>query len=118
MPSLRRLAIHPVMFRVGIIARVCRAGVAWALIAHVALVLAMAVCPDLHRALHADADDRGHECAVTLFASGGVAHGAAPLLAPEPPRIELPEVRALHAAEVAAVFLLGAVLEHAPPVVS
>ena len=106
------------MSRVGIIARVCRAGVAWALIAHVALTLAMAVCPDLHRAIHEEADEHGHECAVTLFASGGVDHGAAPLLAPEPQRIELPAVRVLHTADVAAVFLVGAVLEHAPPFVS
>ena len=78
----------------------------------------MAVCPDLHRAIHADTDDRSHECAVTLFASGGVDHGPAPLLVVEPQRIEMPPVQALHAADVAAVFLLGAVLEHAPPFVS
>ena len=106
------------MFHVGIIARVFRAGVAWALIAHVALLLAMAVCPDLHRAIHADADGHGHECAVTLFASGGVDHSTAPLLAPEPQRIEVPAVRMLRAADVAAGFLVGAVLEHAPPSVS
>ena len=100
------------------IARTFRAGVAWALIAHLVLTLAMAACPELHRAIHGHADDDGHECAVTLFASGGVDHAAAPFLAPEPQRIELTAARVLRAADVAAVFLLGGVLEHAPPFVS
>jgi hypothetical protein len=38
----------------------------------VLLQLAMGACESLHKFFHADADDPGHECAVTLFAHGQV----------------------------------------------
>ncbi|HEY5041886.1 MAG TPA: hypothetical protein VIK53_07770 [Verrucomicrobiae bacterium] len=38
----------------------------------VLLLDAMAACPALHELIHHDADQPGHECAVTLFAHGHV----------------------------------------------
>jgi hypothetical protein len=38
----------------------------------VLLLDAMAACPVLHELIHHDADEPGHECAVTLFAHGQV----------------------------------------------
>jgi hypothetical protein len=34
--------------------------------------LTLTVCPQLHEWLHPDADHEDHDCAVTLFASGGI----------------------------------------------
>lgn len=43
------------------------------LLAGLVLVLgAMAACPALHELIHHDADQPGHECAVTMFAHGKV----------------------------------------------
>ena len=38
----------------------------------VLLLDAMAACPKLHELIHHDADQPGHECAVTMFAHGQV----------------------------------------------
>jgi hypothetical protein len=43
----------------------CLTGLLW-------LQLAMAASEPLHKFFHADADDPGHECAVTLFVHGQV----------------------------------------------
>ena len=44
-----------------------------ALLAGIVLLLdAMAACHDLHEWVHKDADQPGHECAVTMFAHGKV----------------------------------------------
>ena len=50
------------------------------------LLQAMVVFPGLHALIHADASDRDHECAVTLFAHGQVhgADAAVPVVRPEP----------------------------------
>ncbi len=32
----------------------------------------LASCPSLHKFVHKDADDAGHECAVTLFSHGQI----------------------------------------------
>jgi len=42
------------------------------LIGLVLLLDAMAACPALHELIHHDADEPGHECAVTMFAHGKV----------------------------------------------
>jgi len=42
------------------------------LVALVLLLDAMVACPGLHELLHADADQAGHECAVTMFIHGQV----------------------------------------------
>ena len=106
------------MFRTASIARGFRASVVCALLAHLVLVLAMAASPALHDTIHDGAGHADHLCAVTLFASGGVEDGAAPVLAPEFARLEMPDAVRVDGAEVAAVFLAGAVLEHAPPFIS
>jgi hypothetical protein len=46
--------------------RVC----VFALLLHLVAIMVMAVSPELHDAVHDDADQPTHECAVTLFASG------------------------------------------------
>jgi len=47
-----------------------QATVAVLLVALVLLLDAMAACPALHELVHHDADEPGHECAVTLVAHG------------------------------------------------
>jgi hypothetical protein len=42
------------------------------LVALVLLLDAMVACPGLHEMIHADADQAGHECAVTMFIHGQV----------------------------------------------
>lgn len=42
------------------------------LVALILLLDAMAACPALHELIHHDADEPGHQCAVTLFAHGQV----------------------------------------------
>jgi hypothetical protein len=45
---------------------------------------AMAVCPTLHELIHHDADQAGHECAVTMFAKGKVESATVDVLLPVP----------------------------------
>ena len=52
--------------------RTGRAIIAPLLICVVLLLDAMSACPDLHELIHQDADEPGHECAVTMFAQGQV----------------------------------------------
>jgi ABC-type phosphate/phosphonate transport system substrate-binding protein len=49
-----------------------KAAIALLLIGLVLLLDAMAACHDLHEKIHKDADQPGHECAVTMFAHGKV----------------------------------------------
>ena len=49
---------------------VCRSAVSLGLAGAVCLQLAMVASEPLHKFFHADADEPGHECAVTLFAHG------------------------------------------------
>lgn len=42
------------------------------LIALVLLLNALAACEPLHKLIHHDADEAGHECVVTLFAHGQI----------------------------------------------
>jgi hypothetical protein len=46
------------------------------LVGLVLLLNAMAALPALHELIHKDADEAGHECAVTLFAHGHVESAA------------------------------------------
>ncbi|HEX3446059.1 MAG TPA: hypothetical protein VHS80_15180, partial [Chthoniobacterales bacterium] len=48
------------------------AGVMPLLVASIFWALTLTVCPQLHEWLHPDADHEDHDCAVTLFASGGI----------------------------------------------
>ena len=49
-----------------------KAAIAALLVGMVLLLNAMAACPALHELIHKDADQPGHECAVTMFAHGQV----------------------------------------------
>lgn len=42
------------------------------LVVMVLLLAAMAACPKLHELIHHDADEPGHQCAVTMFIHGQV----------------------------------------------
>lgn len=42
------------------------------LIVSIFWVLTLSVCPELHEWVHPDADHEDHDCAVTLFANGGI----------------------------------------------
>ena len=78
------------------------------LVGLVLLLNAMAVAPALHELIHKDADEPGHECAVTLFAHGHI----------ESPVCDVPVV--LSAAFVTTTPLLifpifSSVIENLPP---
>lgn len=96
--------------------RLIRNLVALTLLAHLFMVLAMAASPRLHEAIHHDADEGDHECAVTLFL-----HGAADDAAPAPvlTAVELTFVEAVRmeaAQEVFCARVEGRIRERAPPV--
>ena len=64
------------------------------LTALVLLLAAMATCPELHQLIHHDADEPGHECAVTMFLHGQVDSVVVAVAASLPiGPIELPPVR-------------------------
>jgi hypothetical protein len=76
-------------------------------------ILAMAVCPPLHKWLHHDADEQDHQCAVTAFSSGQI-DSVVPAL------VTFLLSAAGHApigrlAQVERSFFRSSVLEHAPP---
>jgi hypothetical protein len=78
-------------------------------------VLALSVSPQLHERIHADAEQAGHSCAVTLIASGNYEHVMPkPVFAAERPtfgKAILPAVTTLRVT----LFRGAALLEHAPP---
>jgi hypothetical protein len=51
---------------------IVRVGLTPLLIASILLALTLSVCPELHEWLHPDAAHEIHDCAVTLFSSGGI----------------------------------------------
>ena len=91
-----------------------RRAIVVALLLHVLAIVAMASLPGLHEAVHHDAGHEGHECAVTLFASGtcdaptvtvllmAVAMVVITRLVPRPVWVQQ-------------LFLTQQVLEHGPP---
>lgn len=91
-----------------------RRGVALALLLAVMVVVAMAASPRLHEGVHHDADRAGHECAVTLFASGAW-HDAAPVLAVAPELVLVPDEAVVERQRIVLSFRFSGVLEHAPP---
>src|SRR4051812_651396 len=75
---------------------------------------ALAVAPQWHEKIHAPSP--GHECAVTLIASGKYEQSDAPPLVFVPqPAAQFSKIPALNPIWVAAPFLGAAVFEHAPP---
>lgn len=49
-----------------------KSAIAGLLVVLILFLNAMAACPALHELIHKDADQPGHECAVTIFAHGKV----------------------------------------------
>ena len=88
-----------------------------ALLAHVLALVVLTASPTAHRAVHGDADTSDHDCAVVLFAHGGVEQASGPVTVPvfiAPPTGFAP--LAVASGEfVPSVFATGGVFEHGPP---
>ena len=91
-----------------------RRGVALALVLAVMAGVAMAASPRLHEEAHDDADHADHECAVTLFASGGW-HDAAPVIVVAPEPVLVPDDAVVERQRIVSSFRFSGILEHAPP---
>jgi hypothetical protein len=59
---------------------ILHAGLTPVLIVSIFWALTLTVCPELHEWVHPDADHEDHDCAVTLFANGGIHFLTADLL--------------------------------------
>jgi hypothetical protein len=68
--------VHPRKESVGLVF----AGLTPLLLLSIFWALTLTVCPELHEWLHSDADREDHDCAVTLFANGGIHFAAIDLL--------------------------------------
>ena len=97
-------------------ARTSPAACALALILALLWLLTLAASPSLHEVVHADADHEDHDCAVTVFLSGGFGQAVA-----EPIIIRQPEVEFAYFSpgEIQARIVIGplarSILEHGPP---
>jgi hypothetical protein len=98
--------------------RFLRSSVAATLTAGILWVLALAASPQLHEALHHDADEPDHDCAVTLFLHGACDGTSAVQMVPVFLPARPSPLAEMCSQEVAALFLLTSVLEHAPPLFS
>jgi hypothetical protein len=88
-------------------------------LAAIAFALALAVSPQLHERIHRDAAQAGHECAVTLIATGKYEHAPVlPLIILPEPAILFAIIPALNPVWVPAPFLDASIFEHAPPALS
>jgi hypothetical protein len=76
------------------------------------------VSPELHKHLHHDADEGGHECLVTTLVSGGVDHCPTVPFAVYPPVAVFAELIASEGIACRSFFLDCSVFEHGPPVLS
>src|SRR5476651_1943532 len=78
--------------------------------------LALSASPTLHDRFHADANQPGHECAVTLIATVSFDHSTPlPIVVPAPALAPLAEVPASPAVWVPSLFSGAHIFEHAPP---
>ena len=77
---------------------------------------ALEVSPELHRLLHKDAQDPGHNCLVTQFQNHSLLSGFVPAVAPS-----MPEVSGVRLAVAVFSFVLltitGCLPSRAPPAV-
>ena len=93
-------------------------GAAACVLMQMIMALAMVVTPELHEHLHHDAGDSHHECAVTHLMQGDFGDGAPlPLVAVAPVQVA-PTTEVFSAdttANVAPLWLVNGILEHAPP---
>ena len=92
-------------------------GIVSVVLAHFLAVLVMAASPHAHDLAHDDAGDSGHHCAVTDMLSGGTGDGlpaqsfTVAAILPH----QFCSVAEFDPLWIAALFLTGCVLEHAPP---
>ena len=103
----------------------CAQSLVWRKIAALGIVsaflftIALAVAPQLHERIHADAAGSQHECAVTLIASGKYQQSDAPVLvSAAQPAVQCSKLPALNPICVPAPFLGASIFEHAPPAIS
>ena len=94
------------------------ASVSTLLAASIFWVLALAMLPHFHEEAHHDAHEPEHQCVVTLFQQGSIEGAPVVVHVPAPILRDIPAADLVYSTEVAAIFLLGGVLEHAPPRVS
>jgi hypothetical protein len=93
-----------------------RAFVAVCVFAAFLWALALSASPQFHQRLHSDANRVGHNCAVTMIASGSYDHAAhAPLVSAPVPVVQFSKISALTPCWVQSPFLGACIFEHAPP---
>lgn len=91
-----------------------RRAIVVALLLHVLAIVAMASLPGLHEAVHHDAHEQGHECAVTLFASGTCDAPTVTVLLLSVAMVLITRL-VPRSVWVQQLFLIQQVLEHGPP---
>jgi hypothetical protein len=94
-----------------------RRAIVVALLLHLLAILALASAPGWHEQLHHDAGDEGHECAITLFATGGC---DAPTIAPitvGAPLVWIAAAQPGFDVEVPILYLIGQPAERGPPAI-
>jgi hypothetical protein len=94
-----------------------RAAIHLALIGSFVFALALSASPSLHERFHSDANQPGHECVVTLIASGSYDHVTpAPVCVVPAAPSQFFDAPALNPVWVPSPFSRSRVFEHAPPV--
>ncbi len=88
------------------------------LIGAFAFSLLLAASPQLHEFFHPDANQPGHECAVTLIVAGSYDHTVTPpvVIAAPAPITFSDTLSGLEASALPSLFLSARIFEHAPPV--
>lgn len=95
--------------------RPLRTLLAFALIAHLLAIVAMAASPRLHEVAHHDADHGDHNCAVTLFAGGSADAAGKPAVFTAAALECVEMVRMEQVGEVFLAGVEGRIRERAPP---
>jgi hypothetical protein len=96
--------------------RISLAACALALILALLWLLTLAASPSLHELVHPDADHEDHDCAVTVFLSGGFGQVVA-----EPITIREPDLELVYFSpgetrqRIVICPIIRSILEHAPP---
>jgi predicted metal-binding membrane protein len=92
-----------------------RAAIAAGSLAAFLFALVLSSAPQLHEQLHGATGVGGHECAVTLLASGSYQHTPVSTISLAPPPTPKSFVQALASFELVCAHLEFSLLEHAPP---
>jgi hypothetical protein len=93
--------------------------VASALLGALLFAITLSAAPRLHAWIHPDSGASGHECGVTLIASGSYEHSAPPVVVTlAQPASYFATIPTFKIVWVAAPFLGASIFEHAPPALS